>query len=807
MAFIPTRGRLLTDDEQQQGGFTPTNGVPQQTQQQEGGSVLDSIPEAPKGPGIFTRIAQGVAKPLLKTATSGLNFIEGTAKLIGGDVQGANEASTKARDFGFLGRDIRPVGVKEDGEFMNTGEFARDVVGTGVEIGSNLVGSGAAVGVGKATLKGAIWQGAKTGFKGGAVAGGMSSAGVGLQDQDKTLGQVAGATATGTVLGGAFGGLFGTTAPLASAGLRGMYRTVNPTTKSLLTSAIKPGKNLGASVKNKAGKTVQKWDEVMDSALPDIAATVTKNKARGTGVASLNNADELVEAVSQSKKEIWSEVKETIGAHANLELNGDEVADNIMSAISLRMRKENSAGIKYITNMAKAYRGKMTVEDAETVLEEVNQELSSFYNKSPQAKYQSMSDPQLLADIKLAESLRKGLDDVLERASGTTVGPLKKRYGALNEFQKQLEGRVMVARRQQPLNIPEQIQVAEGAAGALSSAARGDLVGAAGQALRPVFAAGAKAFGDMDSQIKRAFEKYMKANPVDGARIPGVGPMKGAGLSQKIDDGFTPEQEAIIDSFERNPSLNAEEKAIEESAIHRVIKEGDAIIEANAKNRGKIVNADDFRPYFLEDGYNGANAAAVQEPSSYLAKKAFTQGLENSEPLVTFTSGMSGAGKTSALKNNAAYKKAAKDSATILDSNLSSLKSAQDKMAQVMKAGKRPEIFYTYRDPVDGFVNGVVKRMLTNKAEMGRIVPAKIVANNAIGSWEVAKKLSEQGVNVRFIDNSLGDKLAAEVPLEALALKVSYPSEEELTIIFKNEAKKLLDQNIISQEQYDKFIQ
>jgi hypothetical protein len=109
--------------------------------------------------------------------------------------------------------------------------------------------------------------------------------------------------------------------------------------------------------------------------------------------------------------------------------------------------------------------------------------------------------------------------------------------------------------------------------------------------------------------------------------------------------------------FERAVGLGTKDRKVEDAAFAMIDQDERGLLDTVAREKGKIVNADDFRPLFKPAGYIGSNAAAVQEPSSYLSKKAFTNGLTNPEPYVTFTSGMSGAGKTSALKNNPEYQK------------------------------------------------------------------------------------------------------------------------------------------------------
>jgi energy-coupling factor transporter ATP-binding protein EcfA2 len=273
---------------------------------------------------------------------------------------------------------------------------------------------------------------------------------------------------------------------------------------------------------------------------------------------------------------------------------------------------------------------------------------------------------------------------------------------------------------------------------------------------------------------------------------------------------------AVVDtsSFERAKDLTPEYRGIEDKAFERITKEEDSIIEkylANPKLSGesrKVVNTDNFRPFFKEDGYAGYNAAAVQEPSSYLSKKAYTKLLkENPEEQVVLLAGGSGSGKTSAVKGLPEIAETMKNSAAVVDSNLSSYESAVAKIKEAQSYGKIPVVDYVYRDPVDSLVEGVVKRMINNADEGGRLVPTKVVAGNHIDSWDVVNKLREDGVGVNFIDNSLGAKKARVSSWEEMTKKIKYPSKKELTDIFNKEIKKLYEQGIIkSKEQFEAYI-
>lgn len=253
--------------------------------------------------------------------------------------------------------------------------------------------------------------------------------------------------------------------------------------------------------------------------------------------------------------------------------------------------------------------------------------------------------------------------------------------------------------------------------------------------------------------------------------------------------------------------LSEADRLVETKAFNKVINNKEKILSDYKAKYGKIVNADNFRPFFKDEGYNGANAAAVQEPSSYLAKQAYTRSLkENPQKYVIGTGGGSGTGKSSALKGLKEYKDLTGKASTILDSNLSSLKSAVSKINEAIKAGKEFIEFHVYRDPIDSFVNGVVKRMKSNPDEMGRLVPTKVIADNHIKSLDVARTLEKNGVKVYYIDNSLGLGKQKVVTGDQIAAKANYKSVEELTKQLNAKAKELRDAGEITAEQYENYI-
>lgn len=272
------------------------------------------------------------------------------------------------------------------------------------------------------------------------------------------------------------------------------------------------------------------------------------------------------------------------------------------------------------------------------------------------------------------------------------------------------------------------------------------------------------------------------------------------------------------DKFERSKDISGGYRDIEDKAYDKISEHEDDILVAHKKEKGNVVNADDFKSHFKDIGYDGSNAAAVQEPSSYLGKRAYTENLKNGGEYAMLYAGSSGSGKTSAIDKLSKISKMKNKSAVILDGNLSGGSSSVKKVAEAVAAGKKPVIPFVYRKPEQA-LNGVISRMFDNPKEGGRLVPTKVIANNMMGSWKnVSEVLPKEfpGIKRYFIDNSAmgGEpKIVSEAQMASL---VSYPAtEEELVGQFNEEIKKLYEDkayckkiygNTLTKKQYQGYI-
>ena len=195
---------------------------------------------------------------------------------------------------------------------------------------------------------------------------------------------------------------------------------------------------------------------------------------------------------------------------------------------------------------------------------------------------------------------------------------------------------------------------------------------------------------------------------------------------------------------------------------------------------GKFVSADiarELSPDYLKDR---TRSSAVQEPASALAKEMFerqlTRPLKSSEvPGVILTSGGTGSGKTSGLK--AAFKEdpKIKRARAFYDSNLASLDSAVRRIERIKQTGNQAHILHTYRDPVQAWTDGVLKRATKQEQKYGtgRTVPEDVHAATHANSNRVIHQLhtryaGDDQVKITVVDNSNGKGGAKVIPVEQL---------------------------------------
>ncbi len=181
---------------------------------------------------------------------------------------------------------------------------------------------------------------------------------------------------------------------------------------------------------------------------------------------------------------------------------------------------------------------------------------------------------------------------------------------------------------------------------------------------------------------------------------------------------------------------------------------------------GRVLNTDVARELSADYLAYRTRSAPVHEPASEFVKKLYAEKLaaptpDGMDPIVQFTAGGTGAGKTTGL--DAVMARSGDNPEIVYDTNMNTLSSAKQKIQQALDAGRRVKILYSYRDPVEALVNGALPRAERQAAKFGtgRTVPLGEHARTHTGVRKVMDALAEKykgdsRVQIEAFDNSRG---------------------------------------------------
>jgi hypothetical protein len=180
---------------------------------------------------------------------------------------------------------------------------------------------------------------------------------------------------------------------------------------------------------------------------------------------------------------------------------------------------------------------------------------------------------------------------------------------------------------------------------------------------------------------------------------------------------------------------------------------------------GRVLNTDvarELSPEYLADRTRSAD---VHEGASAAVKAMYEAKLAEPTPdgfnrSVLFTAGGTGAGKSTAVD---AMSGAENPPELVYDTNMNSLASADRKVQQALDAGRKVQILYVYRDPVEALTHGALSRAERQRKEFGsgRTVPLSEHAKTHTGVRPVMEALAEKYKNdprviIQGFDNSRG---------------------------------------------------
>jgi len=260
----------------------------------------------------------------------------------------------------------------------------------------------------------------------------------------------------------------------------------------------------------------------------------------------------------------------------------------------------------------------------------------------------------------------------------------------------------------------------------------------------------------------------------DGAQ--GAGRGGDAALTPPVDAGSAAllanlKPKPAMPPIPRDSDLSPESKAIEGRLADKLTAGFDAAVseyEALPDSEGgKILNTDIARELSEDYTKNRGLSAAVHEPASWFVKQLYARKLKALQPgqPVIFTSGGTGAGKTSAINESPAMKRLKDAAGIVYDTNMSTFEPARKKIDQALSAGALVMLMHVQRDPVESLVVGALPRAM-HQAERfgtGRTVPLAEHAKTHRGAAEVLPQLVElykddPRVAVHVVDNTRGKR-------------------------------------------------
>jgi hypothetical protein len=160
------------------------------------------------------------------------------------------------------------------------------------------------------------------------------------------------------------------------------------------------------------------------------------------------NLDEFSQAISQTKSQIYKYYDDLIDRSGQQKgvvdlSNASKKLDAIIDSKALRVQAPEAIAHAQKVQERLASVGKITVREADDLIEGYNNSLQAFY-KNP--SYDMASKASI--DSMIANTLRSSLDDVVSGITGKQFQAIKNKYGALKAIERDVNRRAIVAGRQ-----------------------------------------------------------------------------------------------------------------------------------------------------------------------------------------------------------------------------------------------------------------------------------------------------------------------------------------------------------------------
>lgn len=531
-----------------------------------------------KQPGLLrsvaTTIAKEAIKPFARVGTSVANVGLSAGRLLQGDVAGAQKELQASRNLPFMG-ETKPAFTGQETPL----EMAKKVGGYGAEIGSWIVGGGGLGQVAKQTLKGQVVKGLAQGAKAGAISGGMAGAGRTAEELG-TAGEIATSGALGAGAGGAIGGVIGGVAPIVGVGAKKIFQPIEKQVSSKIREAIDKGLKPGKASIQKGEQFYNKAQEAFQILAKRKPAIEVADEAERV-VKLPETRAEMLDALSQTKKQIYSEYTDLAEKAGGAKYNTTNVANKLQEIA--QSKKYNPQVRKHAEELfyeLEELNGESPVVIQERI-QDLNNSLTGLYEgRVPKAKAQ--------VDVSVAELLRKDLDNLIEQNAGEGYQALRNEYSALKSVEKDLANQVAVEARKNTKGLIDFTDIFTGGdlfAGAITANPALIARGVAGGIIKRTI----KSLNDPNRFIKGAFEALEKQSKVPAGSS--IATRLNKTLEKKMPVGLSIEDvskkgnQSLIQEAKKYKTVDEFVKAQGETLYHGG---GETINEFTDKGRGGV---------------------------------------------------------------------------------------------------------------------------------------------------------------------------------------------------------------------------
>lgn len=270
------------------------------------------------------------------------------------------------------------------------------------------------------------------------------------------------------------------------------------------------------------------FKNALQRGIPEIRESARQMTGQATLLSDaespIGTFEDFIAKADNAKQRLWGQYEQMLGPRAYWARDTSPVADAIEASIPKKVAFENPSVADATRALANRYRTKMTLQEMEQLLQDSNAELAAYEAKYPAMKHAALrSNPETAATAATADTLRdllyRSLDDM---GDGVAARDLKLRYGAVSELQQTAMRQKVIAERQAPQTLAQQLAWIDAA----KNVARGavtfpvhPLRSMAEMGTAAVEPAAAKWMRDVNSRsglIRRAFEQYQgQYTPVD----------------------------------------------------------------------------------------------------------------------------------------------------------------------------------------------------------------------------------------------------------------------------------------------------